>query len=271
MPKALDLTNKKIGRWTVLGKAESRNKKTYWVCKCECGTIKEVPTKALRTEESRSCGCLKEEVNKNKIPINAKNLTGKVFGRLKVIGQADNKNKDRRWTCLCECGSITTVIARDLMSGHTTSCGCLKHHIKHSVNNGVYYKEIYAIWKGMKNRCNNKKDNAYKHYGERGIKICLEWTSFSVFYTWAINNGYKPNLSIERVNVNGNYEPSNCTWIPIENQSKNRRNTVYIEYHGQIKTQAEWSRYFNVTHSAIQYHLKRGTINNAFNKWGGSR
>lgn len=271
MPKALDLTNNKIGRWTVLRRAESRNKKTYWVCECECGTIKEVPTKVLKTKESRSCGCLKEEINKNKIPPNAKDLTGHIFGKLTVVKQTNNKNKNRCWICSCECGNVTTVVSRDLLSGHTASCGCLRHYIKHSVNNGMYYKNIYAIWNGMRNRCNNVKSKAFKHYGGRGIKICSEWDYFNSFYEWAINNKYSPGLSIERIDVNGNYEPSNCVWIPIKEQAKNRRNTVYIEYNGQVKTLSEWSRHFNVTHGLIQYHLKNGTIDKTFNKWNNSK
>jgi hypothetical protein len=99
---------------------------------------------------------------------------------------------------------------------------------------------IYSKWIGMKNRCFNKSEKSYKNYGARGISICDEWLVFENFYKWSLTNGYQEGYSIERIDVNGNYCPENCCWIPIVNQAKNKRNTIYAELDGKTKRLVEW-------------------------------
>ena len=152
--------------------------------------------------------------------------TGKVYGDLTVLKRVSNRKQPNGktqvyWLCQCTCGNTVIVRSTCLNSGNTTSCGCTEHRIKH----GMSRSRIYRIWVGIKSRCNNEKHYWYSYYGGRGIQVCDEWKNdFISFYNWAINNGYQDNLSIDRINNNGNYEPTNCRWTTSKEQLENRRN-----------------------------------------------
>ena len=193
----------------------------------------------------------------------AMDLTGKRFGRLTVIKRVENTKQNRvNWLCLCDCGKYSKASSDHLLSGHTQSCGCLRYERFRYTNtkHGQSHTRIYNIWASMKSRCynkNNKKD--YKDYGGRGITICDEWlNSFNNFYNWAISNGYEEGLTIDRIDVNGNYEPSNCKWSNVIEQANNRRNNHLIEYKGEAHTIAEWSRILGIEYpillKRISYH-----------------
>lgn len=267
MPKKIDLTNCKIGKWTVVCKANNIGKRTAWECVCECGTRKIVATEVLTKKQSTSCGCSRYDHLKNKPKY--EDLTGQKFGRLTVIKLSDKKNERIYWECLCECGDRKNIPAKQLKSGKTNSCGCIQKETISNISkrHGKSKTRIYTIWVGMKMRCNNANCKAYKHYGDRGIKLCDEWNDFEQFEEWAKCNGYNDDLSIERIDYNDGYNPKNCTWIPINKQSSNRRSVVNIEYNGEIKLLTEWARYFNISHSTVQYHLKKGTIKECFDKY----
>lgn len=163
-----------------------------------------------------------------------KNLVGNKYGKLKVI-KFNGKNKHNKsiWLCKCDCGKEIVCIGGDLTRGHTTSCGCSR--IKHNLRD----TRLYSIWSSMKNRCNSKNNTKYSYYGGSGITVCKEWSkSFTDFYEWAINNGYSDDLTLDRINPNGNYEPSNCRWanktIQALNTKLDKRSTtgytgVYLE------------------------------------------
>lgn len=147
---------------------------------------------------------------------------------LKVINLAYIKNHKTYWNCKCKCGKETIVYSDKLKTGHTKSCGCLKRQktIERNYRHGLYGTRLYSIWHDMNTRCYYEKTKCYKYYGGRGITICDEWkNNFVNFYNWAINNGYKDNLSIDRIDVNGNYEPSNCRWATMQEQQLNKRNS----------------------------------------------
>lgn len=154
-------------------------------------------------------------------------ISGMRFNRWTAIKKTKtDKNTGDLWQCKCDCGTIRNVRARALKSGHSKSCGCYKRQRSkeyHTIH-GFCGSRIYKIYKSIKGRCFNKSNSSYKYYGGRGITICDEWKNdFEEFYIWAMSNGYRDDLTIERINVYGNYEPSNCTWIPLSEQSKNQR------------------------------------------------
>lgn len=154
-------------------------------------------------------------------------LYGMKFGKLTAIEPVRVGNEKRlRWKCLCDCGKEVIVSSYNLKSGHTKSCGCLISDIlteRNKANAKPRNERLYRIYYGMMSRCNNKKYDAYQHYGARGICVCDEWAGhFYDFEKWALSNGYREDLTIDRIDNDGNYEPSNCRWVDMKVQSNNR-------------------------------------------------
>ena len=186
------------------------------------------------------------------------NLTGRRFGRLVVLCEGNKKGKNTTWHCKCDCGKELDIIAYNLKDGHTRSCGCLaldvnsKLHKKH----GDTKTRLFRTWQHMLSRCYNCNVKGYKNYGGRGISVCREWIdSFSDFRDWALRNGYNEELSIDRINVNGNYEPSNCRWTTSKVQANNKRNNRLLTYKGQTKTLSEWADIVKISSVAIKARI----------------
>ena len=156
-----------------------------------------------------------------------KNLSGQRFGRWEVLHQSGNlKGGGALWLCRCDCGNSKNVVGADLRSGKSKSCGCARiEKVRQPLTHGGSRSRLHRIWKAMRNRCLNENSPSYKNYGGRGISICSEWEDFASFREWANKNGYDESLSIERIDVDGNYSPSNCTWADALTQSSNRRYT----------------------------------------------
>jgi hypothetical protein len=222
--KAKDLTSLRFGKLLVICREGSdKNGHALWLCRCDCGNNKVVLATSLISGKTNSCGCYQKERThsfSHKI-----DLTGERFGKLVVLKFFDTeKNGEARWLCECECKKTTLVRGSRLRSGKTTSCGCkVSETKKHGMTHGRDRPRIYGIWSGMKQRCLNPNVERYPHYGGRGITVCDEWRdNFQVFYDWAMANGYRDDLTIDRIDNEGNYEPENCQWISLEDNVKKR-------------------------------------------------
>ena len=180
------------------------------------------------------------------------NEIGNKYGRLTIIKQTEDK---RYYECLCECGNHKVARLWNLKSGDTKSCGCYLKEIRKTLNrkHGMKGTKIYRTWQSMKRRCYNINDNNYKHYGKRKIVVCDEWKNdFMSFYNWAMTNGYDDSLTLDRIDVDGNYEPNNCRWVDQKTQQNNKRNNCYIEYKGMKKTLSEWADYYNLSYRCVK-------------------
>jgi hypothetical protein len=169
-------------------------------------------------------------------------LAGQRFGRLVVIERIENdKSKNARWICLCDCGNETIVVTRDLRSGHTQSCGCLNRDkiTTHGHCKGGKKSPTYGSWHDMMQRCYNPNCREYPNYGGRDIRVCLRWHIFENFLEdmGECSNG----LELERVDVNGHYELENCKWDTEKNQARNRRNNVILTLNGVSHCASEWA------------------------------
>ena len=181
-----------------------------------------------------------------------KDLNGKKFGSLTVLYFVDTKNAKARWMCRCDCGVEKIITSADLVKGDTKTCGGGIHRRIH----GMKETRIYRIWKAMKGRCKYPSTDYYKRYGGRGITYCEEWDVFLNFYEWSKSSGYKDGLTLDRINNDGNYEPSNCRWITQKEQMSNTSQNIFVEIDGVTKTIAGWSEQTGIKHKtlSIRYH-----------------
>jgi hypothetical protein len=258
MAKLKDLMGQKFGKLTVIGRAENDSQgRAMWICKCDCGNpeYKIVRSQHLIRGSVLSCGCLQRE---------REDLTGQKFGMLTVISMAEdriksNGNNVSRCKCKCDCGNETIVDASALKSKHTQSCGCLQGEHHNDSRHDIGKTRLYRIWGDMKQRCYNPNNDNFKHYGARGIEICSEWKdSYSSFKEWAINNGYADNLSIDRIDTNGNYEPQNCRWSTEEDQANNTRTNRLISFNGETLTLSQWRKRLGFKRGVLEYRLNHG-------------
>jgi hypothetical protein len=207
-------------------------------------------------------------------------ITGRKYGRLTVLrfhhSEIVGKRGDKKpyWLCRCDCGNEKIVSGETLKAGHTKSCGCQKSEAaannlreynragnvnhKHFTTHGDTKKRLYRIWWGMLARCENKNGKQYKDYGGRGIIVCKEWHDYTIFRLWALTNGYKDNLTIDRTNADGNYEPMNCRWVDYKTQNNNRRSNHVLEYNGMKKTMMQWAEYLHMKYNTLHIRIKNG-------------
>ena len=210
-------------------------------------------------------------------------IKGQKFGRLTVISfhhekeyisKNGKKQKGKWYVCKCDCGKEVVISKWQLKSGKTKSCGCYQKEIASKINtkHGKTHTRIYKIWFGMKKRCFNFSCKSYHRYGGRGITVCNEWKNdFMNFYNWAMANGYKDNLTIDRINNNGNYEPNNCRFVTLLEQARNRRNTKFITYNGGTFCMKDLAKKLGLNYKLVAGRLNKGwSIRRAFtNSRGG--
>lgn len=179
------------------------------------------------------------------------------FGRLLVVSEnGRTKHSKVLWHCMCDCGNTTSVPSGSLVNGNSKSCGCLR--IEAITSHGASYTPEYNILSQIKQRCNNSNAEWYSSYGGRGITICDRWNDS--FENFIADMGYRPSddLSIERINNDGNYEPGNCKWGTGTEQQNNRRNNVIVNYKGKNYTLTEICKELNVLYATVQTRLSRG-------------
>lgn len=200
-----------------------------------------------------------------------KDLRGMKIGRLTPIEQHGftkaNKHGHRHavWYCKCDCGNFCEASTDTLLRKRSTpSCGCVsKEHLKDmskgNITHGMSKTHLYRLYYRMIRRCCNANNDHYHMYGGRGIRICDEWlNSFETFAEWAYANGYEEGLSIDRIDVNGNYEPSNCRWISVKDQSHNKRQSRLYEYNGKVQDVAQWANEYGLKYGTLLDRLNRG-------------
>lgn len=194
------------------------------------------------------------------------NLKGRKFGELTVLRLDENQNgksRNYKWLCRCSCGEIVSVYGSNLKRGNSTRCRKCSYKVigekettarKHNIR-------LYGIWFGMKSRCYDENVDCYDRYGGRGIKVCDEWmgeNGFENFHKWAVKNGYKNGLTIDRINVDGNYEPNNCRWATNKEQQNNKRTNVFITVDGIEMTVAQAAEKYNIKYATLRGRLKAG-------------
>ena len=187
-------------------------------------------------------------------------LTNKRFRKLLVIKEIVHKRKNggRLWLCQCDCGSLVERTTGELNAMRRCSCGCRRSNSNGGWSRGKRTR-LYITWCNMIDRCYNTNSANYKNYGGRGINLCDEWRGdFERFANWALNNGYTDSLTIDRIDVNGNYEPSNCRWATPKQQSRNKRNNHLLTFNGYTCPITEWSEKLGIKNTTIHERLRRG-------------
>lgn len=233
-------------------------KNVHWKCKCDCGNTVVVAGQSLTRGLTKSCGCFHKEQTSKKNKID---LTGKVFGRLAVIKESDNrKGGGLCWECLCSCGETALVRSYSLQTGDTTSCGCFHREqtSKASKTHGKTFERVYKSWTGMRSRCNDPNHNRFRNYGGRGIKVCDSWlNSFEQFY---LDMGDQPSgkHSLDRINTDGDYCKENCRWATSIQQQNNTTRNHHLKLKGVTRTVAEWGRVLGFSPHTIHTRLRAG-------------
>ena len=209
-------------------------------------------------------------------------LTGRKFGKLTVIERVEDHIQKSgvpkaMWKCQCECGCERIVYGQALRAGKIIDCGCgdferrSKISRESATTHGGSKSQLYRVWRAMKGRCQTQTDKGYKYYGARGIKVCHEWDEYEAFRIWAYENGYNPGLkrgvcTLDRIDVNGNYEPKNCRFVTQAVQCRNKTNNWMIEYDGRTLCITDWSKELGIKRITLRNRLKRGwSVEKAFN------
>lgn len=191
-------------------------------------------------------------------------LVGERFGRLVVVTRAPNKTfGNTEWSCRCDCGNFKNVQGGALKNGRSKSCGCIQK--ESATKHGMEGTKTYNAWASMKSRCNNQKNKFFSHYGGRGITYCKEWEKFEQFLS---DMGEAPEgMSLDRINNELGYGPSNCRWTTPKEQRRNTRATTFLEFRGLSKVPTEWAEELGIPVETIRSRIKLGwTVEDALTK-----
>lgn len=226
-----DITGQRFGKLTAVSLVGMKTHQAMWECQCDCGNTTIVSVSHLLSGHTKSCGCMRTGHD----PKRLKDLTGQRFGRLVAIRHVGyDKRGQAIWEFKCDCGNTIHALGYPITYGNVTSCGCynrektVRQNYKHGFSVRGKREKLYVVWCALKKRCKTPTDKAYKYYGARGIDICDEWETYEPFREWAMANGYKDGLTIDRIDNDGNYCPENCRWVDMVVQSRNTRRTIKI-------------------------------------------
>lgn len=202
-------------------------------------------------------------------------LQGKKFGRWTVISFVEGSDPSK-WICKCDCGKTKEVLASNLKRGLTLSCGCGKGEaIKDKVTvHGQSNSRLYRIWLNMRKRCSYTKNDNFKRYGAKGIRVCEEWKNdFEAFLLWSKSNGYSEGLSLDRINNDLGYAPNNCRWVSVKEQQNNRKDNVLILYKGKKQTLSKWADELGIKRTTLWLRIFqfKWTVETAFTVKTGDR
>lgn len=263
-----DIVNKRFGKLVVVKFDHKKPHKTgtgftyYYLCQCDCGNMKIIDRSSLkRTNGTKSCGCISI----------GENIIGEKFGQLTVLKtdhltpryNPNGSLKGHRifYLCQCTCGN-TIVVNRDyLLQSREPSCGCVSkdNQRRAKITHNLSSHRLYNIYHKIIARCYKSNNKSYKDYGARGIIMDKGWKKdFVSFYNWAINNGYQDNLSLDRIDVNGNYEPSNCRWVTSKIQNNNKRSNFMVTIYNRTQTLSEWCTEKGLNYNVVLSRLSRG-------------
>lgn len=235
----LDITGERYGALVALYPTDIRKGGTYcWMFRCDCGKEKALPINQVRYGSIKSCGCHINKKNPDKRKQRV--CSGDVFGELTVIKPLGQINGDNHYQSKVKCSCGNEFVVRDtfLICGKRTCCPDCSNLKKQT--HGLSDTPIFYVWQGIRDRCNNPNNKQYKNYGGRGIRVCDEWMNSSdSFIEWAIQNGYEEGLQLDRIDNDGNYEPSNCRFVTQLENARNKQNTIYIHYEGELLTIGE--------------------------------
>lgn len=229
--------------------------KSEYLAKCICGNESVVRYHQVKSGRIKSCGHRKYEI--------VESIIGTKINSLQILEEVGRKNNNILVKCLCDCGNEVIYTVSRVKNGIIKDCGCSKRRITSELmtTHGETNTKLYWIWGSMKSRCFQPNSENYDYYGGREISICDEWLGnigFINFKKWALENGYEEGkkLSIERENLDGDYEPSNCKWIPFVYQARNRRSNINATLNGETKCLTEWCNELDLKFSSIRYLVK---------------
>lgn len=188
-----------------------------------------------------------------------KDLTGHRFNSLTVLTVGEKRKKHQYWLCQCDCGTIKEIRSDVLKNGQTVSCGCVARQRASDrlTKHGLSRSPLYNIHSNMIERCYCPDSNRFHCYGKRGVTICDEWEDIKNFVLWAQASGYKDGLTLDRIDVNGNYEPNNCRWATPKEQSNNTRRNIFEKHNGEVKTIKQWSEYCGIDYYTFHARIRK--------------
>lgn len=281
MREIKDITGEKYGYLTAIKFDHRDEKRTYWQFKCKCGNNVIRATSKLYGTITPSCGCYQEEINEEarirreklkkvkeeKIRYRHYNsklyrdLSGEKYGKLQVVTKINDKQGlEAEYVCFCDCGKTITKTQNYLIRNKMPHCGCARKNAK---KHNASIDRLRNIYNGMIARCYNENCDSYKYYGAKGISICKWWLSeggFDSFCRWALANGYSNDLTIDRINIYGNYTPRNCRWADIKTQANNTTKTHTIEYNGELMGMKEFAEKMGLNYAKVGIIVRKDKV-----------